>query len=51
MPINWKGQNILIKNNFSKTTLELRKDLMVEVKSLRELDKVAYLVSKGKVKE
>ena len=35
-----KGQNIFINN---KATLDLRKDLMVEVKRLRELDKTAYL--------
>ena len=48
-----KGQNIFINNDFSK---ELRKDLMVEVKRLRELGKIAYLnyttiVSRGKVEE
>ena len=51
-----KGQNISINNVFSKATLELRKDLMVEVKRLRELDKIAYLnyttiVSREKVEE
>ena len=51
-----KGQNIFIKNDFSKATLELRKDLMVEVKKLRELGKVTYLnyttiVSMEKVEE
>ena len=35
-----KGQNIFINNDFSKATLELRKDLMVEVKKLRELGKL-----------
>ena len=38
-----KGQNIFINNDFSKATLELRKELMVEVKRLRELSKIAYL--------
>ena len=38
-----KGQNIFINNDFSESTLELRKDLMVEVKMLRELGKTAYL--------
>ena len=38
-----KGKNIFINNYFSKTKLELRKDLMVEVKRLRELGKIAYL--------
>ena len=38
-----KGQNIFINNDFSKKMLELRKDLMDEVKRLRELDKSAYL--------
>ena len=51
-----KGQNIFINNDFSKATLELRKDLMVEVKRLRELGKIAYLnyttiVSREKVEE
>ena len=51
-----KGQNIFINNDFSKATLELRKDLMVEVKRLRELRKIAYLnyttiVSREKVEE
>ena len=51
-----KEQNIFINNNFSKATLELRKDLMVEVKRLRELGKIAYLnyttiVSREKVEE
>ena len=35
-----KGQNIFINNDFSKATLELRKDLMVEIKKLRELGKL-----------
>ena len=38
-----KGQNILKNSDFIKTTLDLRKDLMVEVKRLRELGKIAYL--------
>ena len=38
-----KGQNLFTNNDFSKATLELRKDLMVEVKRLRELGKIAYL--------
>ena len=38
-----KGQNIFINNDFSKKTLELRKDLIDEVKRLRELGKSAYL--------
>ena len=51
-----KGQNLFINNDFSKATLELRKDLMVEVKRLRELGKIAYLnyttiVSREKVEE
>ena len=51
-----KGQNIFINNDFSKATLELRKDLMVEVKRLRELGKITYLnyttiVSREKVEE
>ena len=51
-----KGQNIFINNDFSKATLELRKDLMAEAKRLRELGKTAYLnyttiVSRGKVEE
>ena len=37
------GQKLIINNNFSKATLELRKDLMVEVKMLRGLGKVACL--------
>ena len=32
-----KKQNIFINNDFSKTTLDLRKDLMVQVKRLKEL--------------
>ena len=32
-----KKQNIFINNDFSKTTLDLRKDLMVRVKRLKEL--------------
>ena len=52
----FKGQNIFINNDFSKATLELRKDLMVEVKRLMELGKIAYLnyatiVSREKVEE
>ena len=51
-----KGQNIFVNNDFGKATLELRKDLMVEVKRLRELGKIAYLnyttiVSREKVEE
>ena len=51
-----KGQNIFINNDFSKATLELREDLMVEVKRIRELGKIAYLnyttiVSREKVQE
>ena len=51
-----KGQNIFINNDFSKAALELRKDLLVEVKRLRELGKIAYLnyttvVSRAKVEE
>ena len=51
-----KGQNIFINNDFSKATLELRKDLMVEVKRLRELGKITYLnyttiISREKVEE
>ena len=51
-----KGKNIFINNYFSKTKLELRKDLMVEVKRRRELGKIAYLnyttiVSRQKVDE
>ena len=38
-----KGQNIVISNDFRKATLELRKDLMVEVKWLRKLGKTACL--------
>ena len=38
-----KGQNIFINNDFSKATLELKKDFMIEVKRLRELGKIAYL--------
>ena len=38
-----KGQNIFINNDFSKATLELMKDVMVEVKRLRKLGKIAYL--------
>ena len=38
-----KGQNIFLNNYFSKETLELRKDLIVEVKRLRKLGKIAYL--------
>ena len=38
-----KGQNICINNDFSKATLELKKDFMIEVKRLRELGKIAYL--------
>ena len=38
-----KGQNIFINNDFSKATLELKKDFMIEVKKLRELGKIAYL--------
>ena len=50
------GQNIFINNDFSTATLELRKDLMVEVKRLRELSKIAYvnyttIVSTEKVEE
>ena len=32
-----KKQNIFINNDFSKTKLDLRKDLMVRVKRLKEL--------------
>ena len=52
-----KGQNIFINNDFSKATLELmKKELMVEVKRLRELSKIAYLnytavASREKVEE
>ena len=51
-----KGQNMFINNDFSKATLELRKDLMVELKRLRELGTIAYLnyttiVSREKVEE
>ena len=51
-----KGQNIFLNNDFSKATLELRKDLMVGVKRLKELGKIAYLnyttiVSREKVEE
>ena len=38
-----KGQNIFINNDFSKTTWELKKDLMVEANRLKELGKIAYL--------
>ena len=38
-----KGQNIFINNDLSTATLELEKDLMVEVKRLREIDKIGYL--------
>ena len=38
-----KGQSVFINNDFSKATLELSKDLMVEVKRLRERGKIAYL--------
>ena len=34
---NLKGQIMFINNDFSKAMLELRKDLMVEVKRLREI--------------
>ena len=51
-----KGQNLFTNNDFSKATLEVMKDLMVEVKRLRELGKIAYLnyttiVSREKVEE
>ena len=51
-----KGQNMLINYDFSKETLELRKDVIVEVKRLREQGKIAYLnyttiVSTEKVEE
>ena len=51
-----KGQSIFINNDFSKAMLELRNDLMVEVKRLGELGKTAYLnytalVSREKVEE
>ena len=36
-----KGQNVFINNDFSKATLELRKELMVEIKRLGELGKIA----------
>ena len=54
--IKLKGQKLFINNNFSTATLELRKDLMVEVKMLRELGKIAYLnyttiVSREKLEE
>ena len=50
-----KGQNIFINNDFSKTTWELKKDLMVEANRLKELSKIAYLkysttVSREKIK-
>ena len=38
-----KGQNIFINNDFSIATLELGKDLMVEVKRLRGTDKIGSL--------
>ena len=38
-----KGQNIFINYDLSTATLELEKDLMVEVKRLREIDKIGYL--------
>ena len=34
---NLKGQIMFINSDFSKAMLELRKDLMVEVKRLREI--------------
>ena len=45
---------MFINNDFSKWALELRKELMVEVKKLRELGKIGYLnyttiVSRAKV--
>ena len=51
-----KGQNIFINNDFSKTTWELKKDLMVEANRLKELSKIAYLkysttVSREKIKK
>ena len=51
-----KGQNIFINNDFNKETLELRKDLMIEVKRLWEVGKIAYLnyttiVSREKVEQ
>ena len=38
-----KGQNIFINNDFNMATIELMKDVMVEVKRLRKLCKIAYL--------
>ena len=38
-----KGQNIFINHDLSTATLELEIDLMVEVKRLREIDKIGYL--------
>ena len=38
-----KGQNIFINYDLSTATLELEKDLMVEVKRLREIDKTGCL--------
>lgn len=54
--IKLRGQSIFISNDFKKTTLELRKDMMVEVKRLSELDKSTYLnyttiIFREKVKE
>ena len=51
-----KGQNIFINNDFSKETLELKNNLIVEVKRLRELGKIAYsnystIVSNQKVEK
>ena len=51
-----KGQNMLINYDFSKETLELKKDVIVEVKRLRGQGKIAYLnyttiVSTEKVEE
>ena len=34
---------MFINNDFSKATLELRKDMMTGVKRLRALDKISYL--------
>ena len=51
-----KGKIIFINNDFNKATLKLRKDLMIDVKRIRELGTIAYsnyatMVSREKVEE
>ena len=41
-PNKLTGQNVFINNDFGKKKLGLRKDLMIEVKGLMKLSKVAY---------